>query len=193
MALHSKLGSTLAMLSLASLATSPGMTAEPAVNAMPIGEGALVSSLPTWGVEVPRLGEASAYLPMEQTRVVVRLGKRQVSVYKGEQLVTSYPIAIGKTGWETPTGDFQIVLLEEHPTFKSFKSGRIIPPGPDNPLGARWVGFWSDGKTQLGFHGTNEPELIGQAVSHGCIRMHNKDVTALFNQVQIGTPVKIEP
>jgi lipoprotein-anchoring transpeptidase ErfK/SrfK len=168
------------------------MTAEPAVIPTPASESALVSSL-AQRVEVPRLGEASAYLPMEQARVVVRLGKRQVSVYKGEQLVKSYPIAIGKTGWETPTGEFQIVLLEEHPTFKSFKSGRIIPPGPDNPLGARWVGFWSDGKTQLGFHGTNEPELIGQAVSHGCIRMHNKDVTALYNQVQIGTPVKIEP
>lgn len=192
MALHSKLGSTLVMLSLTSLATSPGMTAEPAVIPTPASESALVSSL-AQRVEVPRLGEASAYLPMEQARVVVRLGKRQVSVYKGEQLVKSYPIAIGKTGWETPTGEFQIVLLEEHPTFKSFKSGRIIPPGPDNPLGARWVGFWSDGKTQLGFHGTNEPELIGQAVSHGCIRMHNKDVTALYNQVQIGTPVKIEP
>jgi L,D-transpeptidase ErfK/SrfK len=152
------------------------------------------SVITTQAIELPKLGEAGVYLPIETTtRLVVRLSKRRVYVYDGDQEINSYPIAVGKAGWATPAGDFKVFLKEENPIFKSFKSGRIIPPGPDNPLGVRWIGIWTDGKTQLGFHGTNEPELIGQAVSHGCIRMFNKDVVALYKQVALGTPVKIVP
>jgi lipoprotein-anchoring transpeptidase ErfK/SrfK len=151
---------------------------------------------------LPPLGQAEPYLPEvtqpeaakeSDIRLILKRGKRRVYVYQGEKEVSSYPVAIGKPGWETPLGKFEVLSMEEHPTFKSFKSGRVIPPGPDNPLGVRWVGIWTDGKTQLGFHGTNEPELIGQAVSHGCIRMYNKDVTKLFQQVKMGTQVTIVP
>ncbi len=126
-------------------------------------------------------------------RVVVRTGSRRVYVYEGKAIVASYAIAIGKAGWETPPGEYQVFSKEVNPIFKNFKTGNVIQPGRDNPLGVRWIGFWTDGKTQLGFHGTNQPELIGQAVSHGCIRMRNKDVTALFEKVAIGTPVVVEP
>ncbi|MEB3292291.1 MAG: L,D-transpeptidase family protein [Synechococcales bacterium] len=129
----------------------------------------------------------------EPIRLVIQRSKRRVTVYRGEQTLASYPIAVGKPGWETPVGSFEVINMEENPTFKSFKTGRIIKPGPDNPLGVRWIGIWTDGKTQLGFHGTNEPELIGKAVSHGCIRMHNKDVIALYNYVKLGTSVTIKP
>lgn len=125
-------------------------------------------------------------------RVVVRTGARRVFVYMGKTIVASYAIAVGKTGWETPPGEYRIFSKELNPVFKNFRTGKIIKPGPDNPLGVRWIGFWTDGKTQLGFHGTNQPELIGQAVSHGCIRMKNKDVVALFEKVAIGTPVIVE-
>ncbi|MER3433715.1 MAG: L,D-transpeptidase [Leptolyngbya sp. ERB_1_1] len=126
-------------------------------------------------------------------RVVVRTKTRRVYVYEGKVIVASYAIAVGKAGWETPPGTYQVFSKEVNPVFKNFKTGKVIQPGPNNPLGVRWIGFWTDGKTQLGFHGTNEPELIGQAVSHGCIRMRNKDVTALFEKVAIGTPVIVEP
>lgn len=145
---------------------------------------------------IPPLGESSYYLPnnadMSGLRLVVKLSKRRVYLYRLDKVIASYPIAVGKPGWETPVGTYQVFNMEKNPIFKSFKSGRIIKPGPENPLGVRWIGIWTDGKTQLGFHGTNEPELIGQAVSHGCIRMLNKDVTALFEQVEIGTPVRVE-
>lgn len=145
---------------------------------------------------LPPLGDSTYYLPVDTNvlgmRLVVRLSQRRVYLYKQDQVVASYPIAIGKPGWETPVGEYRVFNMEKNPIFKSFKSGRIIKPGPDNPLGVRWIGIWTDGKTQLGFHGTNEPELIGHAVSHGCIRMLNKDVTALFDQVAIGTPVRVE-
>jgi len=130
---------------------------------------------------------------VREIRLVVKRNQRQVYVYQGEQLLTSYRIAVGKKGWETPLGNFRVFNMETNPTFKSFKTGKIIPPGADNPLGVRWIGIWTDGKTQLGFHGTDQEELIGKAVSHGCIRMHNKDVIALYQLVQIGTLVTVEP
>jgi L,D-transpeptidase ErfK/SrfK len=128
----------------------------------------------------------------EPIRLLVQRGKRQVMVYRGETVVAKYPIAVGKKGWETPIGSFKVLTKEKNPIFKSFKTGAIIEPGPDNPLGVRWIGIWTDGKTQLGFHGTDQPELIGKAVSHGCLRMHNKDVTALYEYVQMGTVVVVE-
>lgn len=128
----------------------------------------------------------------EAIRLVVERGKRRVLVYRGAKVLAKYPIAVGKAGWETPIGDFKVLTKEENPIFKSFKTGIIIEPGPDNPLGVRWIGIWTDGKTQLGFHGTDQPELIGKAVSHGCIRMHNKDVVALYKFVEMGTVVTIE-
>lgn len=129
----------------------------------------------------------------EEIRLLVKLNAKRVYVYKGDRSIKSYPIAVGKPGYETPQGSFNIFSREIDPTFKNFKTGAIIPPGKNNPLGNRWIGVWTDGKTQIGFHGTNRPELIGRAVSHGCIRMHNKDVMALFEKVQIGTLVQIVP
>ena len=129
----------------------------------------------------------------ESVRLVVQRSQRRVVVYKGKKVVAKYPIAVGKPGWETPVGGFTVINKEEDPIFKSFKTGVIIEPGPDNPLGVRWIGIWTDGKTQLGFHGTDQPELIGKAVSHGCMRMHNKDVIALYKYVTIGTVVQVDP
>ncbi len=129
----------------------------------------------------------------EEIRLLVKLQAKRVYVYKGDRPIKSYPIAVGKPGYETPQGSFNIFSREIDPTFKSFKTGAIIPPGKNNPLGVRWIGVWTDGKTQIGFHGTNRPESIGKAVSHGCIRMHNKDVIALYEKIQIGTLVQIVP
>lgn len=146
---------------------------------------------------LPPIGDAAVYLPSDADalglHLVVRLSDRRVYLYKGDQRIASYPIAIGKPGWETPVGTYKVLSMEKNPIFKSFKSGRTINPGPDNPLGVRWIGIWTDGKTQLGFHGTNQPELIGQAVSHGCIRMYNKDVVALYEQVALGVTVTVKP
>lgn len=139
------------------------------------------------------IAPSPAVAPVEKAiRLVVQRGKRRVLVYRGTTVLAKYPIAVGKAGWETPIGEFKVLTKEENPIFKSFKTGMIIEAGPDNPLGVRWIGIWTDGKTQLGFHGTDQPELIGKAVSHGCMRMHNKDVVALYKFVEMGTVVKVE-
>ncbi|WP_353933144.1 L,D-transpeptidase [Okeanomitos corallinicola TIOX110] len=126
-----------------------------------------------------------------KTRLIVDLSDRQVYVYRYDEVIASYPIAIGKKGWETPTGNFQVIHKEHHPIWKHPITGQIFEPGTDSPLGDRWIGFWSDGKNEIGFHGTPNTDLIGAAVSHGCLRMRNADVRMLYEQVKLDTPVLV--
>lgn len=128
-----------------------------------------------------------------QTRLVVDLSDRKVSIYRSQKLQASYPVAIGQAGWETPTGTFEITQMQTNPVWQHPITDQLITAGPDSPLGLRWIGFWSDGYNQIGFHGTNQEELIGQAVSHGCVRMRNEDIVALYQQVAEGTPVIVQP
>ena len=144
-------------------------------------------------LEIPPLGDADKFLPeAAASRLILRLSDRRVYYYRGEELIVSYPVAIGRQGWETPTGNFQIFQKVVHPTWQHPFTGEIVPPGKDNPLGSRWLGFWSDGNNAIGFHGTPNEELIGQAVSHGCVRMRNADIVALFEKVEMGTVVIVE-
>jgi lipoprotein-anchoring transpeptidase ErfK/SrfK len=126
-------------------------------------------------------------------RIIVKRGTRQLYVYREKQALKTFSIAIGKTGWETPLGNYQVIYMKKDPIFKNFKTGKLIIPGADNPLGKRLIAFKTYKKFDLAIHGTNQDKLIGQAVSHGCIRMHNKDVIALYELVNIGTPVTVLP
>jgi L,D-transpeptidase ErfK/SrfK len=128
-----------------------------------------------------------------RAQLVVDLSDRTVNLYQQDELVTQYPVAIGQTGWETPTGLFQVRNMNINPQWQHPITGEIVPPGTKNPLGSRWIGFWSDGTNEIGFHGTNESNLIGLAVSHGCIRMLDGDIQQMYAQVRIGTPVAVQP
>ncbi len=195
---HFGLAVTIFLLTLSGRAiaqnTPPLLFVDPVAPLIAPSTTPLGIPLPTVSPNPPQMTVPSpAVTPVEESiRLVVQRGKRRVVVYRGATMLAKYPIAVGKTGWETPIGDFKVLTKEENPIFKSFKTGMIIEAGPDNPLGVRWIGIWTDGKTQLGFHGTDQPELIGKAVSHGCIRMHNKDVVALYNFVEMGTIVTVE-
>lgn len=126
-------------------------------------------------------------------RLVIKLSDRRVYVYRDNHLRVSYPIAVGKAGWETPKGNYRVIQMQRNPAWQHPWTGKIIPPGPDNPLGARWIAFWTDGRNFIGFHGTPDEKLVGQAVSHGCIRMRNQDILALYGQVNVGTAVTVVP
>jgi len=139
------------------------------------------------------LKKTSSVNPTHKTRLLIDLSQRRVYLYRDDKEKQSYPIAIGKPGWETPTGSFKVMQMTRDPYWRHPLTREVVPPGKDNPLGKRWIGFWTDGKDAIGFHGTNEENLIGQAVSHGCVRMHNKDAIALFDQVSVGTPVIVQP
>jgi hypothetical protein len=135
------------------------------------------------------------------THLVLRLGERRVYL-KDEDPATpdqSFRVAIGRKPYETPVGRFQVNEMVKDPDWVKFdfkdpkKFIRRIPPGPNNPLGKRWIGFASAHGWEVGFHGTPNPAVLGQAVSHGCVRMHNDDVVKMFDKVQLGTYVIVEP
>ncbi|MCA2659501.1 MAG: L,D-transpeptidase [Microcystis sp. M049S2] len=124
-----------------------------------------------------------------ETRLLLNLKKRRVFVYQGQKMIASYPVAIGRPGWETPTGQFRVIQMVREPVWEHPFTGQLVPSGKNNPLGARWIGFWTDGANFIGFHGTPQENLIGWAVSHGCVRMRDRDIKALFEKVKIGTSV----
>ncbi|MBM7865285.1 L,D-transpeptidase family protein [Heliobacterium gestii] len=106
-------------------------------------------------------------------RITVSVSKRRLYLYQNNQLKKAYPVAVGKMVTPTPTGNYKII-------------NKQLNPG--GPYGAMWMGL---SKPSYGIHGTNDPGFIGRAVSHGCIRMVNKDVLELSRIVPVGTPVVI--
>ena len=124
----------------------------------------------------------------EQRRVVISIPDRKLSLYEGDQVVKSWDVAVGKPSTPSPRGAATIVSRIKNPTWYG-PAGKVVGPGRSNPVGTRWIGLSMKG---YGIHGTNEPNSIGNAASHGCIRMRNRDVEELFAMVDTGTPVELE-
>ncbi|SFA87675.1 Lipoprotein-anchoring transpeptidase ErfK/SrfK [Bacillus sp. cl95] len=120
-------------------------------------------------IVIPGLREPSS-IPY---KIIVSLGARRLTLTKNNQVMKSYPIAIGKMLTVTPLGEYVIVNRE---------------PNPGGPFGAMWLSLSRAG---YGIHGTNNPSSIGKAVSKGCIRLYNKDVLELASLVPNGTSVTI--
>ena len=115
-------------------------------------------------------------------------------LYKSLKLVKTYHIAVGRQGLETPAGEYTINDKQINPSWHvplsswaGSLAGQIIPPGPADPIKARWLGFF-DG---AGIHGTDETWSIGTAASHGCIRMTIPDVEDLYPRVPLHTPIYV--
>jgi lipoprotein-anchoring transpeptidase ErfK/SrfK len=118
----------------------------------------------------------------------------KLRLYKSLTLVKEYTVAVGAVGFDTPAGLYHIQNKAVNPTWSVPDSdwagdlaGTVVPPGPDNPLKARWMGIY-DG---AGIHGTEETYSLGTAASHGCLRMAIPDVIELYDQVPVGTPIYI--
>jgi len=118
--------------------------------------------------------------------VVVSIPDRQLAVLEGATVIRTFPVAVGAAVSLSPVGELRIVSLVADPTY--YHPGTVIPPGPNNPIGPRWVGLSQKG---YGIHGTNEPDSIGKASSHGCIRMRNHDIKQFFAMVSVGDTVEI--
>ncbi len=114
--------------------------------------------------------------------------------------VVTHPVAIGRMDWQTPLGETRIVAKQKDPVWhppaslkrEALEKGETlpdrVPAGPDNPLGTRALRLGVPGYL---LHGTNKPYGVGMRVSHGCIRLYPEDIEALFDQVPVGTPVRI--
>lgn len=148
----------------------------------------------TFKPELPPLdGNAMLAADSLDLRLVVRLRDRKVYVYEGKDVKASYPVAVGRAGWETPKGNFKVLRMEKNPAWKNPWTGDVIPPGRNNPMGERAIDFYTDGRIYVAFHGTPNESVIGQAISHGCIRMRNADIRAMYDMLAEGTPVIVEP
>ena len=164
--------------------------ANPGVDVWLPGEGTAVR-LPSRFIlpEVPRSG------------LVINVAEMRIYYYpSGKSVVRTWPVSIGRAGWETPLGKTTIVRKKVGPTWippdsirdDYLRQGRTLPrvvgPGPDNPLGshALYLGF-----PQYLIHGTNKPYSIGMRVSYGCVRMYPEHIVELFDLVDPGTPVTL--
>ncbi len=130
--------------------------------------------------------QAIVAAPRVKRQVVVSVPDRKLVVMENGAVLRVFPVAVGAGVSPSPTGEFEIVTRLTEPTY--YHSGVVIPPGADNPLGPRWVGF---NKKGYGIHGTNAPGSIGKAASHGCIRMRNPDIVQFFAMVNVGDTVEI--
>lgn len=182
-------------IAIFSIAVQPQAVAQVPVNSS-LGGGQSSTTLPLNTLLLfPDLSPLEPIFPevTDQTRLIIRLKKRRVYVYRGKTLQATYPIAVGRPGWETPVGHFHVITMLRNPGWTNPLTGEVIPAGLDSPLGDRWIAFWTDGKNYVGFHGTPDRVSVGKAASHGCIRMFNENARALFEMVSIGTPVTVEP
>ncbi|HZO22834.1 MAG TPA: L,D-transpeptidase family protein [Steroidobacteraceae bacterium] len=143
--------------------------------------------------------------PGPRQGIVVNLPEHRLYYFpkpkKGDKpVVITFPVSIGKMDWHTPLGETHVIAKLKHPIWYPPESVRkeheangdplpkLVPAGPDNPLGDFAMRLAVGDGTYL-IHGTNNPMAVGMAITHGCIRMYPEDVAALFPLVPVGTPV----
>jgi len=125
--------------------------------------------------------------------VIIWRGENTLRLYDGPNLVQTFSVATGQSQYPTPSGLFSIVDMQRDPWWRPPASDwaqglEPVPPGPNNPLGTRWMGLTAPG---VGIHGTPSAASIGYSASHGCIRMRIPEAEWLFTHVTYGTPVLI--
>jgi lipoprotein-anchoring transpeptidase ErfK/SrfK len=124
--------------------------------------------------------------------IVINRSVNRLYLYSAGKLWRTFPVATGQAIYPTPRGEWHIVVKYKNPWWYPpvqddwAKGLEPVPPGPDNPLGTRWMGLDAPG---VGIHGTDNPSSIGYSASHGCVRMQVPDSEWLFDHVDIGTTV----
>jgi L,D-transpeptidase ErfK/SrfK len=118
--------------------------------------------------------------------VLVSIPDRRLAVLESGKVLAYFTVAVGASVSPSPTGEFEIVSRVANPTY--YHEGTVMPPGPDNPVGTRWMGLNVKG---YGIHGTNASRSVGHATSNGCIRLRNRDVEKLYSMLRVGDVVQI--
>lgn len=132
--------------------------------------------------------------------VVLNVPQRMVFVLQDGVPLRAFPVAVGRSDWQTPLGSYAIASKETDPVWdvpvsiqqemaRQHKPVRTkVEPGPENPLGTHYMGLTVPA---VGIHGTNQPRSIFRFTTHGCVRVHPDDMRELFGMVGVGTPVEI--
>ncbi len=152
--------------------------------------------------ELPKQGFLPEIPEFKKRVIQINRAQKMLELYEGDALIAALPITPGITGGgakETPAGSWKILGIATSPTFRWDKSvletGKrsdtsfLLPAGPNNPVGVLWIGL---NKPGIGIHGTNNPQTIGRAASHGCMRVANWDVVRLSKLITKGMTVVIE-
>jgi lipoprotein-anchoring transpeptidase ErfK/SrfK len=164
-----------------------------------VGDEVRVPNVPPFKIEAVRaLGKLPVVLEFKNRRIHVDTKERILDLYENEKLVATFPITPGAAHLPAPVGTWRILGIATMPYFRhdegvlnhGIRTSNFfnIPPGPNNPVGVVWIGL---NKPGIGIHGTNNPETIGRAGSHGCIRVANWDVIRLANMITEGMTVTI--
>jgi lipoprotein-anchoring transpeptidase ErfK/SrfK len=150
--------------------------------------GSVVPTLAVLLTPAASAQQAAMTIPAARVKrqVVVSIPDRKLVVMADGAVLKVFAVAVGADVSPSPTGGFEIVTRLTDPAY--YHAGVVIPAGMDNPLGPRWVGL---NKKGYGIHGTNMPQSIGKAASHGCIRMRNRDIVQFFAMVSVGDTVEI--
>lgn len=134
----------------------------------------------------PELTNTTNTETVASLQLQVDLSSRQLQVIEGGDVVESYPVAIGKPSYPTPKGTFRIRRIIWNPRWvppdSKWARNKIAraPGDPKNPMGRVKIFFQ---EPDYYIHGTREVDSLGQAESHGCIRMRNSDVVSLAQRV----------
>ncbi len=127
--------------------------------------------------------------------IVVNVPQRMLFFFRRGKIAGAYPVSVGKPDWPTPRGPFEVLERREFPTWhvpvsiqrEMARMGRLVrksvPPGPDNPLGDCYLAL---SIPAVGIHATIAPQSIYDFRTHGCIRLHPEDASALFDRVAVG-------
>ena len=132
------------------------------------------------------------------TSVKIDMKTNMLGVFEADKLVAAYPVTVGSAQTASPIGEWTVRGVAKLPKFRYDKqmlkhgerSGNfhMLPPGPNSPVGVIWIAL---NKKGIGLHGTETPETIGRAGSHGCVRLANWDIVRLAQRLKGGTPVSI--
>ena len=168
--------------------------ANPGVDRWLPGEGTPIT-LPTRYI-LPAADRAGLVLNVPEMRIYfyppAKAGEPRV--------VRTYPVSVGRMDWETPLGSWRIISKQTDPVWRPPESIRaeaaargeslpaVVPAGPDNPLGRHALRLSIPSYL---IHGTDKPWGIGMRVTHGCLRMYPEDIESLYDDVPVGTPVRI--
>ncbi len=160
-----------------------------------MGQGSLVAAMAMGAILAiqtitaaaqPNVTKAQVTENAPKRVIVISLEDHKLALVEDGKARKIYSVAVGKPSTPSPVGTFTIVRRVVNPTYSH--DGRVVPPGPHNPVGNRWMGLSVRG---YGIHGTNVPSSIGRAASHGCIRMDKADLDELFALVEVGDTVEL--
>lgn len=173
---------------------NPGMDLEK----LKVGHTVKVPNVLPFKIEDLKEGFAPPNPAFANRKIYIDTKDRFLLIYDDKQLVAEFPITPGSSTLPAPLGLWKILGIATLPVFRhdegvlnhGEKSSVFynLPPGPNNPVGVLWMGL---NKPHVGIHGTNNPETIGRAASHGCIRTANWDAVRVKELVTVGNPVSI--